>query len=103
MHPGEHWVIMGPNGCGKTTLVSTITAYHDIGPTSGGYALFGHEYRSCHWHAVRDSVGLVSQAIAQRIEPDMTAVEIVCTGREDRIAELEPTHLHRTPTGATRA
>jgi len=36
---GEHWVILGPNGSGKTSLLKAITGY--LSPSSGEIALLG--------------------------------------------------------------
>ena len=82
---GQHWAVIGPNGCGKTTLVSTITAYHEIGISSGKFSLLGHTYGTCHWHDLRAQIGLVSQAIAQRIEGHLTSVEIIAAGEHGNL------------------
>ena len=36
---GEHWIVFGMNGCGKTTLLSAIAGFN--GYTSGGGDLQG--------------------------------------------------------------
>jgi iron complex transport system ATP-binding protein len=39
IQPGEHWVILGANGSGKTSLLSALTGY--LMPTAGEISLLG--------------------------------------------------------------
>jgi len=39
---GEHWVILGANGSGKTSLLSALTGY--LMPTAGEVCLLGEIY-----------------------------------------------------------
>src|ERR1039458_1051594 len=39
---GQHWVILGANGSGKTSLLSALTGY--LMPTSGEVSLLGKIY-----------------------------------------------------------
>ena len=41
---GDHWIIFGMNGCGKTTLLSTVAGFR--GYTEGNLEVFGEPYRS---------------------------------------------------------
>ncbi len=80
---GQHWVILGANGSGKTSLLSALTGY--LMPSSGeiriGLARFGTD----DWREVRRSVGLVSSSLGHRIEPEETAREIIVSGRTAQI------------------
>ena len=49
--PGEHWVILGPNGCGKTSLLAALTGY--FMPTSGDIDLLGERYGESDWRQLR--------------------------------------------------
>ena len=40
--PGQHWVMLGANGSGKTSLLSALTGY--LMPTSGEISLLGQRY-----------------------------------------------------------
>ena len=39
INPGEHWAILGANGCGKTTLLKLVTGI--LNPTKGNVQIFG--------------------------------------------------------------
>jgi ABC-type molybdenum transport system ATPase subunit/photorepair protein PhrA len=56
MMPGEHWVILGPNGCGKTSLLSALTGY--FMPTSGEIDLLGERYGESDWRQLRLHLGI---------------------------------------------
>ena len=60
VEPNQHWAILGANGCGKTTLLSALTAYAT--PTSGSFQLFGEIYGTTEWEPLRRQIGIVSAA-----------------------------------------
>jgi iron complex transport system ATP-binding protein len=76
---GEHWVILGPNGCGKTSLLKAITGY--LSPSAGQVALLGQTYGESDWRDLRLQVGLVTSALQASIPPAETALETVVSGR----------------------
>ena len=57
--PGETIAIVGPNGCGKSTLANLIARFHD--PTAGSIALEGTDLRSVRLGDLRSRLGIVSQ------------------------------------------
>jgi iron complex transport system ATP-binding protein len=76
---GEHWVILGPNGCGKTSLLRSLTGY--LPPSSGSIALLGRKYGESDWRDLRLKVGIVTSALQASIPPAETALETVVSGR----------------------
>ena len=79
VRPGEHWVILGANGSGKTSLLSALTGY--LTPTSGRILLLGEEFGRADWRALRARVGLVSSSIRQMIPDHEPALITVASGR----------------------
>jgi iron complex transport system ATP-binding protein len=75
----EHWVILGANGSGKTSLLCALTGY--LTPTSGEVEVLGARYGRTDWRQLRQRLGLVSSAIRQMIPPDEPALETVVSGR----------------------
>ena len=80
---GEHWVILGANGSGKTSLLSALTAY--LTPSVGTVEVLGTTYGRGDWRELRKSVGLVSSSVRQMIGDDTTALEVVVSGKEATI------------------
>ena len=113
--PGEHWVILGANGSGKTSLLSALTGY--LSPTSGAITVLGQTFGESDWRELRTHVGLVSSCIRQMIPDHEPALTTVISGRyamidywgrvraEDRTAaqrllrQAEAKHLAERPWG----
>ncbi len=79
VRPGEHWVVLGANGSGKTSLLSALTGY--LTPSSGEVTVLGRKFGEFDWRELRKAVGLVSSSIRQRIDDGETALEIVVSGK----------------------
>jgi len=77
--PGEHWVILGANGSGKTSLLSSLAGY--MPPTSGEMAVFDKVYGEADWRELRRRIGLVSSSIRQMMAETETGLETVASGR----------------------
>lgn len=75
---GEHWVVLGPNGCGKTSLLKALTGYFT--PTRGEIHLLGEHFGESDWRELRKKTGLVSSSLSQMMSPEDTALEIVTGG-----------------------
>jgi iron complex transport system ATP-binding protein len=76
---GEHWLIIGPNGCGKTTLLSVLTGY--VPPTAGQIDVLGQRQGEYDWRELRRQVGLVSSSVRQMMADDEPALESVVSGK----------------------
>src|SRR5581483_5890736 len=80
---GQHWVVLGANGSGKTSLLSALTGY--LTPSSGTIQLFDETFGETDWRELRKRVGMVSSSIRQLIHEDDTALEIVVSGKDATI------------------
>jgi len=76
---GEHWVILGANGSGKTSLLSAITGY--MTPTGGHIWALGKKYGRSDWRQLRKKIGLVSSSIRQMMAESEPALHTVASGR----------------------
>jgi iron complex transport system ATP-binding protein len=79
VNAGEHWVILGANGSGKTSLLSALTGY--LMPTTGEISLLGEIYGQSDWRELRKKVGLVSSSVRQMMAEDEPALETVASGK----------------------
>ncbi len=76
---GEHWVILGANGSGKTSLLSALTGY--LMPTAGEISLLGETYGQSDWRELRKKVGIVSSSVRQMMADGEPALETVASGK----------------------
>jgi len=77
--PHERWVVLGPNGSGKTSLLQLATgALH---PTTGTVDVLGHRLGRVDVRALRTRIGVVSGAVTRLLRPGLSAVDVVLTGR----------------------
>jgi ATP-binding cassette subfamily B protein/subfamily B ATP-binding cassette protein MsbA len=56
---GETLALVGPNGCGKTTLVGLVPRFYD--PYHGSVLIDGHDIRTLHLRSLRQQIGVVTQ------------------------------------------
>jgi iron complex transport system ATP-binding protein len=75
----QHWVILGANGSGKTSLLRALAGY--LPPTAGDIAMLGETYGRSDWRVLRTRVGLVSSALYHMMEDNETALKAVLSGR----------------------
>jgi iron complex transport system ATP-binding protein len=72
---GERWVVLGPNGSGKTSLVEILATY--LRASSGSVSVLGHELRRTNVHDLRPSIGYLSAALLPLVPDGLTAGQIV--------------------------
>ena len=77
IYKGERWVIFGPNGSGKTSLLRISSFY--LHPTSGRVEVLGHQLGKTDIRKMRHLVGFTSQGFADLLRPSLTAQEVVMT------------------------
>jgi iron complex transport system ATP-binding protein len=80
---GQHWVVLGANGSGKTSLLSALTGY--LTPSSGTVQLLDETFGETDWRELRKQVGLVSSSIRQLIHDDDSALDVVVSGKDATI------------------
>lgn len=83
--PGQRIAIVGPTGCGKTTLINLLMRFYDV--QKGSIQVDGHDIRQITRHSLRTSYGMVLQetwlksaSIRDNIaygRPDATEEEII--------------------------
>ncbi|WP_440896895.1 ABC transporter ATP-binding protein [Amphibacillus sp. Q70] len=93
---GEHWVLLGLNGAGKTALLHMLSAYHF--PAKGSIEVLGRRFgKDPLGEELRQDIGLVSQTIQARFYDSDSAYQIVLSGGFASIG------LYETPTDEMRA
>ncbi len=80
MHRGAHWVILGANGSGKTSLLAAITGY--LSCSEGSISVLGQTFGEYDWRDLRKRVGLVSSSVRQRIPDEETGQMTILSGRD---------------------
>ncbi len=92
--PGQRIAIVGPTGCGKTTLINLIMRFYDV--TGGCVTVDGADIRELTRASLRGSIGMVLQDTWVR---RATVRENICLGRpdatrEEMVAAAKAAHVH---------
>jgi iron complex transport system ATP-binding protein len=81
---GDRWVVLGANGAGKTTLLRVAALYQH--PSSGTVEVLGKRLGRVDVRELREHIAFSSPAIAAKLEPTMTAAEVVMTAKYAALA-----------------
>lgn len=92
--PGQRISIVGPTGCGKTTMINLLMRFYDV--NSGAILVDGTEIRDATRHSLRKSFGMVLQDTWLKAG---TIRDNIAYGRpdaseEDVIAAAKAAHAH---------
>jgi iron complex transport system ATP-binding protein len=79
VHRGQHWVVLGPNGSGKTTMLSLAGAWRQ--PSRGVVRVLGERLGRTDVRRLRMRIGHVSHAVADRMRSSMVVEQVVLTGK----------------------
>ena len=82
---GERWVVLGPNGSGKTSMILLAAAYDH--PTRGTVRVLDRTIGRSDVRLLRPRIGLVSASVGKLLRPTVRAVDVVMT---NRYGALEP-------------
>ena len=101
--PGQRIALVGPTGCGKTTLINLLMRFYDVG--SGSIKVSGKDIRDVTRASLRRNYGMVLQdtwlkagTIRENIsygKPDATEEEIVAAAK----AAHADSYIRRLPQG----
>ena len=101
--PGQRVAIVGPTGCGKTTLINLLMRFYDV--TGGSIAVEGTDVRDLTRSSLRAGFGMVLQETWLRTgtirdniimgKPDATEEEIIAAAR----ASHAHSFIRRLPKG----
>ncbi|MFH1137921.1 MAG: ABC transporter ATP-binding protein [Pseudomonadota bacterium] len=86
---GEHWVILGRNGAGKTLLLKIAAGY--LWPSHGEVRVLDEQFGQVDLRELRQDIGWVSTALAEKIPGWDTALEVILSG------EFATFGLYQTP------
>ena len=81
---GERWAVLGPNGSGKTSLCRIASLY--LHPSRGVVEVLGQRLGRTDTRELRRHAQLTSTALADMLQPQLRAQDIVVTGKYAALA-----------------
>ncbi len=94
VQPGQRIAIVGPTGCGKTTLINLLMRFYDT--TSGTISVSGHDIKQMTRASLRENYGMVLQETwlkSGTIRDNITMGKPEAT-EEEMIAAAKASHAH---------
>jgi iron complex transport system ATP-binding protein len=79
VRPGERWIVLGPNGSGKTSLIRIASLY--LHPSKGTVEVLGQTLGRTDVRQLRRRIGIASAGFADLLRPDVTAIDVVMTAK----------------------
>lgn len=101
--PGQRVAIVGPTGCGKTTLINLLMRFYDV--NSGSIRASGHDIRNITRESLRENYGMVLQEtwLRQGTIRDNIAMGKPEATEEEIVQAAKASHAHgfikRLPNG----
>ena len=91
---GQRVAIVGPTGCGKTTVINLLMRFYDV--NGGSIAVDGHDIRTVTRHSLRESYGMVLQEtwLAAGTVRDNIAFGRPDASDEEVMAAAKAAHAH---------
>lgn len=92
--PGQKIAIVGPTGCGKTTLINLLMRFYDI--DAGQIIVSGHDIKEIKRDSLRENFGMVLQEtwLKSGTVAENIAYGREGTSREEIIAAAKAAHAH---------
>ena len=79
IEPTDRWVILGANGCGKTTLLQVLSL--QTHPSHGEMRINGAVLGTFDVRPIRPRLAYVSAHLASQIRPVLTALQVVMSAK----------------------
>jgi iron complex transport system ATP-binding protein len=81
---GEHWVLLGPNGSGKTTMLGLVGARRQ--PSSGRVTVLGRRLGTSDVRTLHGRISHSSHVLTEMMPEHLTAEAVVLTGKRETLS-----------------
>lgn len=87
LNPAEHWVVLGANGSGKTSLLLLLAGY--LWPTRGSITVLGRRFGSVDLRELRKEIGWVGSFLQEHVPPHQKPLDLIIGGKFASIGVFE--------------